>query len=323
MLVAGAGSLGSVYGGLLARAGFDVQLLGREPHARAVQEQGGLRVESFGESFLAPCRAEWRPARIEPAEIVIVLTKTPDTEAALAPLGHVRDEILLAVSLQNGVQKDDVLSRWCGAERVVGGVSMVGATLVEPGLVRHTFRGATFVGELPEGTSPRIAAFGEMLAAGGLEAVVTDRVLSAEWSKLAQAVPPMSIAALTRLRFHELLLDPDLASLYAGLLRETVSVAAAAGVEVDDWPSMFPVRTIASLPHAEAVERVHAEGRRLERGGMTEVKISMLQSVERGRKLEVEAVQGFVSREGARLGVPVPAVDACYRLLAGMDRRFL
>lgn len=322
ILVVGAGSLGSVYGGFLARAGFEVELLAREAHARAVQAAGGLGVESFGERFFCPCRAEWRPERVGPAEIVVVLTKTIDTEAALAGLDQVCDSVRLAVSLQNGVEKDSVLAGWCGPERVVGGVSMVGGTLGEPGHVRHTFRGATFLGELPEGTSRRVERFGEMLETAGLESVVTDRVLSAEWSKLAQAVPPMSLAALTRLRFHELLLAPELADLFAQLTRETVAVAVAAGVEVDDWPSMFPVKTLAALPHEEAVTRIQDLGRRLEAGGMTDVKISMLQSVERGRLLEVEAVQGFVAREGRRLGVPVQGVETCCRLLAGMNRHF-
>ena len=125
----GAGSLGTVYGAALARAGLDVQLLAREEHARAIQERGAVIVDSFGEQWEVPLRADWRPERIEPAEIVILLTKTPDTATALAGLPQVRETVRIAASFQNGVAKDDELAAWSGAETVVGAVAMVGGTL--------------------------------------------------------------------------------------------------------------------------------------------------------------------------------------------------
>jgi 2-dehydropantoate 2-reductase len=320
VLVVGAGSLGSVYGALLARAGHDVQLLAREPHARAIHDAGGLRLETGGEDVLVPLRADWRPERIEPAEIAIVLTKTFDTAAALAALDHVRDQVRLAVSLQNSVEKDELLRAWCGPGPVVGGVSMVGGTLVEPGFVRHTFDRATVVGELPAGTSPRVEWLARLLADAGLSGVVSANVLGAEWAKLVHSLPSMALPALTRFHLHEIFLSPELARVYVQLVREGVAVAEAAGVELDEAPIAFPLREIAAAPEDEAVELVHEQGRRFEEAGMTSVRVSMLQSIEKGQRLEVEAIHGFVVREGARLGVPVPATELCYRLLAAIDR---
>ena len=319
VLVVGAGSLGSVYGGFLARGGADVQLLARQPHARAVQEAGGLVLETGGETVIAPLRAEWRPELVGPADVVIVLTKTPDTEQSLAGLGHLRDGVRLAVSLQNGVEKDAAVARWCGEEPVVGGVSMVGGTLVAPGFVRHTFRGPTIVGELAGGTSPRVERFAALLEGAGLEAVVASDVRSAEWTKLVHAVPTMGLTALARLPFHTVLLSPELARAYVVLARESARVAEAAGAVLDDETVMFPIRTIASAPEAEAIALVQAQGRRLERGGMTDVRVSMLQSIERGRRTEVEAIFGSLVREARRQGIPVPTVEFCYGLLSGID----
>jgi 2-dehydropantoate 2-reductase len=320
VLIVGAGSLGSVYGAFLARAGHDVQLLAREPHARAVQERGGLVLETSAGSTLVPARAEWMPERVEQADIMIVLTKTPDTEAALSGLEHIRSGLRLAVSLQNGVEKDDVLARWCGSA-AVGGVSMVGGTLIEPGVVRHTFLGRTIVGELPRGTSPRVERFAALLERSGLEAVVAPDVRSIEWTKLVHAVPTMALTALARLPFHEALLSPDLAPAFVALAREGASVAAAAGARLDDETMRFPIKSIATAPDAEAVALVQEQGRRMERAGMTDVRVSMLQSIERGRRTEVEAIHGYVTREGARLGVAVPRIELCYSLLAAIDRR--
>lgn len=322
VLVVGAGALGSVYGGMLARAGFDVQLLAREAHARAIREAGGLRIVRGDEELLAALRAEWRPAEVEPAEIVVLLTKTVDSVSALAPLAHVAGAVRAAISLQNGVEKDAELAAWCGHDPVIGAMSVVGATFLEPGSVRFTLPGPTYLGELPSGTSERVDRLADVFRAGGFETHVTERILSAEWSKMVHAVPVMSLAALTRLPYHRLLLDSDLATLFVRLIREGTAVAAAAGVELDDWPMLMPLRTMAGMTDDEAFAFVQAFGRDLEAKGMTQVIVSMLQSVETRRRLEVDAVQGFVAREAARLGVPAPTVDACTRLLKGIDSSF-
>jgi 2-dehydropantoate 2-reductase len=321
VLVVGAGALGSVYGARLSQGGADVELLAREAHARAIDEAGGVVVERGDGSELVPVRAEWRPERVHPASTVIVLTKTTDTEAALAGLEHLRDHVDLAVSLQNGVEKDDVLASWCGRGAVVGGVSMVGGTLLAPGRVAHTLDGGTILGELPRGRSERVERLATALEAGGLKAVVSDDIRAVEWAKLVHASPTMAVPALVRLPLHACLVSEPLAALYVTLVREGVAIASAAGVEVDDEPVGYPLRAIASAPEHEAVALVRERGRALEAAGMTEIRVSMLQSVERGRRIEVDAVQGFLVREAARLGVEAPGTVACHRLLSGIDEQ--
>ena len=323
VLIIGAGSLGSVYGGLLARAGHDVQLLAREPHARAIEAAGGLRLESGGEELLVPLRADWRPERIEPAEIAILLTQEPRHRRGARRAARTCGAALrLAVSLQNSVEKDDELRAWCGPGPVVGGVSMVGGTLVEPGLVRHTFDRATVVGELPTGSSARVERLAALLARRrslGRRVGERDRRRVGEARARAadaraagaDAAAPARGAPLARARRR---------STSASCARASPSRRRPA-VELEDGPLDFPLRRIAAAPDDEAVELVQAEGRRFVEAGMTQIRVSMLQSVEKGQRLEVEAIHGFVVREGARLGVAVPSTELCYRLLTGMDQR--
>lgn len=266
-----------------------------------------------GKERLAPLRATAEPARLDPAQVAILATKTPDTAAALS---SVACDVETAFSVQNGIDEHGRLAAWAGPERVVGAVSMVGATLAEPGVADHTLQGPTFLG------GPRAAELGAMLDGAGLEAVVTERIRSVEWSKLVHASPSMALSAFTRRRFHEVLLSPELAGLFCDLIVEGVGIARAVGVEVDDWPHLLPVRTLAELPHDEAVERIVAHGRRLEAAGMTEIRISMLTSVERERRTEVESIHGALVRAADRAGIAAPATTFCYRLLAGMDRYF-
>jgi ketopantoate reductase len=142
-----------------------------------------------------------------------------------------------------------------------------------------------------------------------------------EWAKLVHVSASLATGALARLHLHETWLSPELARLYITLVREGAAVARAEGVELDDGPVRFPVRQVVSQPADAALELVQEQGRRLERAGGTRVRTSMLQSIERGRRLEHEDTQGFVVREGARLGVPVPAMNVCYQLLAAIDQR--
>jgi 2-dehydropantoate 2-reductase len=319
ILVVGAGSLGTLYGARLARVA-DVQLLARRDHAEAIQRQGGAEVVDETGTTLAPVRADWRPQRLTPADTAIVLTKAHDSAAALESVAHLRGGLELVVSLQNGVEKDRLLIDWCGPGPVVGGSSMVGATLESPGRVRHTLPGQTYIGELPEGLTPRVRALAALLDRSGLPTTPTDRICSVEWSKLVHAAPTMTLTALTRMPFDRVLVHETLSAIYVRLLREGAAVAAAAGVQLDDWPGMFPVRTIAEAPVGEARDLVRERGRQMSRQGSTAVRISMLEDVRRGRRLELDAVHGFLVAEARRRDVPAPLSNLSLELLRSLER---
>ncbi len=318
VLIAGAGALGSVYGAAFARGGAEVQLLARREHAEAVQRAGGIVVDGPHGRWEARLGAEWRPERIEAADVLVLLTKAHDSGAALAGLERLREDVEVALSLQNGVAKDSELAGWCGADRVLGAVSMVGATLEQPGRVRHTLEGTTYLGELDGRTGERPRELATLLEAGGMPVVVTDRIRSAEWSKLVHAAATMTITGLPRLPFHEALQDPGLSGLYVDSVREGAAVAELAGAELDDWPGMFPVRTIASGPRDDAVALVRERGRGMAEARSTQVRVSMLRDIDQGRRLELDAVHGFLVAEGRRHGQALPLTEAALRLLSAL-----
>ena len=102
VLIVGAGSLGTLYGACLSRAGCDVQLLARPAHAAAIADAGCVVVEDHGTEWRAALLATPEPGEVRPASIVLLVTQTQDSESALASIGHVRDDVAVAVSLQNG-----------------------------------------------------------------------------------------------------------------------------------------------------------------------------------------------------------------------------
>jgi 2-dehydropantoate 2-reductase len=310
-----------VYGAALARAGADVQLLTRRPHAEAIQRAGAVEVRRPQDRSMVALAADWRPERVQPADTVLLMTKSHDTLAALADLERVAADVEVAVSFQNGVEKDRLLGEWCGAERVIGAMSMVGATLDAPGRVSHTLLGSSYLGELPRGLTPRVRALAADFEAGGLPVVLSERIRAVEWSKLAHAGPTMTITTLPQLPYHRALQDPGLADLYLRLLREAAIVAAADrdAVPLEDLPGMFPVGWLSTAGDAEAVALVQHLGHQMEEAGSTNVIISMLRDLQSGRRLELDAVHRFIVAEADRLSIDVPCSRACLELLEALD----
>jgi 2-dehydropantoate 2-reductase len=139
-----------------------------------------------------------------------------------------------------------------------------------------------------------------------------------EWSKYALFLSWMAPAVLTRLESCKFQTHPDTAVVVAQLVRETGLLAAQLGIPLEDREPL-PVKTLCSVPLAEAVATIRHFGREMEARAPTH-KHAALQDLERGRRLEVEETLGYAIRQGAELGLPLPTMDTCYRLIAGINR---
>jgi 2-dehydropantoate 2-reductase len=317
VVIAGAGALGSLLGGYFAEAGAEVTLLARPAHAEAIERQG-LRIEGVrGERVVRNLRAVSDPGAIEGADLLIQAVKSYDAAAMLASLGHLRGRVGLAVSVQNGGGKDEELAAAFGAEVVAGAATMVGGAMPEPGRALHTGEGATWIGELDGRPSERLEAVAALYREAGLRIEVRPDIRAVIWCKLHQFVPAAALACLTRLRLHEIYLDPELARLFVEMSREVARIAAHRAIALVDLPG-FAVQSVCRLPFAEAVESVHERGRVMRAKGMTGVRISTLQDLERGRRTELEETIGYVVRLAEGCGVSMPKLDVCYRILRGL-----
>jgi 2-dehydropantoate 2-reductase len=314
IVVLGAGALGSIIGAHLVRAGHDVIFVAREGRARVLRRDGVVitGLVEFGE----PVTVTTDPRDVRAAEVLLVTVKTYDTETALAGLGHL--DVSTVLSLQNGVLKNEQLARVFGSERVIGAATTVAGELLADGAVRFTVNNRFAVGELPEGTSGRVTALANALADAGLRAEVSARITTVEWSKFALFVSGMSVAALTRLPTGRFLSDPDGARLVAQLVQEMGRIAAGLGIPLED-AGILPIKTICGESCAQAVERIRQHGVQMARQAPAH-KVSTLQDLERGRPLEVEETLGHAVRQADALHVSVPTIEACYRLLASINR---
>ena len=314
IIVLGAGALGSIIGAHLVRAGEDVIFIARG-HRAAFLQHHGIVITGLAD-FTVPVTVTTHPHEVQAADALFVTVKTYDTEPALASVRHLRVPSVLSV--QNGVLKNEQLAHIFGWERVLGAAAFVSGELLPDGLVRFTVNGPLALGELPEGTSARVHTLAVTLVQAGLRAEASPHIQTVEWSKYLLVAGGMPLAGLTRLATAQFLSDPDGALLMARLIQELGQLAARLGIPLEDTGPL-PIQTLCHASLTEALEQVRQFGARRMVQAPTH-KMSTLQDLEQGRRLEVEELLGYAVRKGAELDVPLPTVDTCYRLLAGVNR---
>jgi 2-dehydropantoate 2-reductase len=311
--ILGAGALGSIIGGHLARAGEEVVVLARGQRAAYVQ-QHGITLTGLTD-FTVPVTVTTQPHEVRQADVLVVSVKTYDTEAALASVSHLQAGSVL--SIQNGVLKDEQLAQVFGWEKTLGAAVVLSGEVTPAGSVRFTLNEYFAIGALPEGTSERVQALVQALVRAGIRAEASPHIRSVEWSKYAFFLSWMVPALLTRLETYKFLSHPDTAVIVARLIRETGLLAAQLGIACEDRGPL-PVKTLCSVPLAEAVAIIRRLGETMAAQAPAH-KISTLQDLERGRRLEFAETLGYAVRKGAELGVPLPTLETCYRLIAAVN----
>ena len=297
--VVGAGSMGSLYGGLLARAGFDVTLVDVwKEHVEAIRRDG-LRLDGITGDLRIPIRATTEIAHAPPADCVIVLTDANATREAAVTGRRVLGPDGFALTLQNGIGNVEALSEVLGGSRVLGGTSNHSAAVQGPGHVTHTHAAPTWIGELDGRPTARLRETAGALTKAGFTPLVVDNVLAHIWNKFVLNCGINAISAVTGLRLGELVQTPPVDELQTRVIEEVLAVVRAKGVALTE-PD--PMRTIK------------------EHCWKKYNKPSTLQHVEQGKRTEIDALNGALVREARRLGIPTPYNDALSLLLKGVEK---
>jgi 2-dehydropantoate 2-reductase len=317
-VIIGAGALGSIYAAYLARAGHEVSLIARGDRAAALVKHG---IGIVGEdTFSIRCNIVTQPESLRQADVVIVATKTYDTEPALASLRGLT--VKSAFSVQNGVLKNQQLSDVFGPQATLGSISMMGGNVLpaegdRPGAVRYSMAGLTTIGEPAGGDSSRVAELVETFQSAGLKMRGSDDITSIEWSKFVAWSGYSTLAVMTRLNTWRFLSDPDTALIAARVMRETAAVAIRHGVALQD--SGFSSRAFINGNEEDAVKAIQAHGEKM-RTNAPGFRQSILQDADRNRRLEVNETLDYTLALAAKLGVATPTLDLCCRILRTVSR---
>jgi 2-dehydropantoate 2-reductase len=311
--VFGAGAVGGVVAGWLARAGHEVSVVARGPHLTAIREHG-LRIISGGSESTARIAAESDPARLGPQDYVIVAVKgqsLPEVAAAIGPLLGAGTSVVTAMNgvpwwffdrLPFGAGKlrlesldpDGAISRAIPTDRVVGCVIHLAASLAGAGVLRHSMGARLIIGEPGGRNTGRTARLADALRGAGFEAVASTFIERDFWVKLLGNVSFNPVSALTLATADRMIADAEVKAYLVAIMRECLAVGRAVGVDADIDPEA----------------RIDMARR------LGTFKTSMLQDMEGGKSLEIDGLLTGTLEIARKAGVAAPYTES----LLGMIR---
>ena len=293
IVVVGAGAVGGYFGGLLARAGAPVTMIGRAPFVEAVRKNGlFLDTLHFQESVKVEASTELAAARR--AELVLFCVKTTDNVETARGLAPLLAPGALVLSMQNGVDNVEQIRAAAGIEALPV-VVYVAASVPEPGRVKHAGRGDLVVGPENERTKKIAAVF----ARAGVDCRISANIAGELWTKLIWNCALNAVSALGRAKYGKIAASADAWKVVETSVYEVLAVAKAAGVHP---PGLEDPK--AALAGALKIATQ-----------MAEALSSTGQDLNRGKRTEIDSLNGYLARRGAELGVPTPVNQALYALV--------
>ena len=295
----GSGAMGSVYGGLLAHAGFDVTLIDpREDHIGRVQRDGVI-VEGVRGRHVIRVPALTSPKGLPPADFAIVFTDANSTAQAASAAKDLLKLDGFALTLQNGIGNVEKLVAELGQARVIAGVTMNSGALPEAGRAAYTNAGVTSIGELDGHTTARLEEVARMLNQAGIETRIVPDPMAEIWTKFVLNCSINCLAAVTGLRSGVMYRTPEVSALQVRMLDEIFAVVERKGIRLTE-------------PNMRKKIKDHCRVRYN--------RPSMMQHVERGQRTEIDALNGALVREAKALGIAVPYNEAIVAVVKGVEK---
>jgi 2-dehydropantoate 2-reductase len=291
--VVGAGAVGGYFGGLLARAGAPVAMIGRPAFVEAVKKNGlFLDTLQFQERVRVEASTELDAAG--GAEVVLFCVKTTDNATAARALAPLLVPGALVLSFQNGVDNVEQIRAAAGIEALPT-VVYVAASVPEPGRVKHVGRGDLVFGPTNEKTERAAALF----TRAGVPCRISENIEGELWTKLVWNCALNAVSALGRAKYGQIASSADARKVVEAVVDEVLAVAHAANVHP---PGLEDPKTAIAGAFKIATQ-------------MAEALSSTAQDMNRGKRTEIDSLNGFISRQGAELGVPTPVNHALYALV--------
>jgi 2-dehydropantoate 2-reductase len=285
--VMGAGAVGCYYGGMLARGGHDVVLIARPLHVEAI-ERDGLRLQTRSFDEYVRVSASTEASAVEGASVVLFCVKSIDTESTGASLKPYLAPDALVMTLQNGVENADLL-RTLIPQEVAATVVYVATEMAGPGHVLHHGRGDLIIE--PSRSSEEIA---RVFSAAGVPTEISDNVRGALWAKLILNCAYNAISAIAHVTYGELVQGGGVPKVMSDVVDECLAVAKADGVSIPGNPHEAVRQLVLSMPGQYS---------------------STAQDLSRGKRTEIDHLNGLVVRRGEALGVPTPVNRVLHSLV--------
>lgn len=306
--IVGAGAMGGLFGGMLTRAGQDVWLIDNHNERAEKINREGLIIEPSkalqpGEhkQEIIKIKATTDPSNAGSCDLVILFVKAYDTEEATRNSLPLTGSKTVWLTLQNGLGNIERMGKIAGKDRMVGGITYQGATVLEVGRIRHAGCGKTVIGEIDSQESERIKSISDIFNQAGIDTEISDNIEGVLWGKLLINAVINPLTAITRVRNGQLLESP--------LLKETMKLIVEEAVRV-------PLKKGIRLPYQKVFEKVE-ESCQTSRDNIS----SMLQDILRKKRTEVDFINGAIVSEAEKIGIPTPLNRALWNIVKFLEGR--
>jgi len=295
--VIGAGGVGGYFGGRLAAAGYDVTFVARGAHLKAMRDKGLQILSPRGDVHIWPITVAENIREVESADLVLISVKLWDLESLAVTLSPLVERGAAVLSLQNGIQKDDVLRKVLPSESIIGGACYIQSVIAEPGIIRHSGMLQRLVfGDYGGRQSKRTSAFLEAAKQAGIDAEISNDIQRVLWQKFIFLVGLSGTTASIRQPIGPILKNPQARSFLLDVIREVTNVARANGISLPENFADQQMAVFDGLPET-----------------MTS---SMHHDLQRGNRLELPWLSDAVVALGESHGIATPCNRAISDILA-------
>ena len=294
--VMGAGAIGAFYGARLAQAGETVTFIARGPHLEAIRANGLHIKSTFGDAHITDARAVNDPAEVGQVDLVLMTVKNYDLEGAARSIAPMVGPTTRILPLLNGVDIVERMGTVLDPGLILGGFCSVASAIAEPGVIVQTGQLERICfGEMDGALSDSVQAIGAAFKNSGVNVAVVQNIEQEIWGKFTFLAPMAGVCSLVRGTMGPVQADADLWAMLGEAVREAIAVGRAKGVDI---PADAEEKTVAML-----------------QGFPQGAKPSMALDLERGKPMELDALNGTIVRMGERFGVPTPVNAFIYKAL--------
>lgn len=301
VVVAGAGAIGGMFGGLLAEKGLDVTLVDvwRE-HIDAIN-RNGIKIIGFGGDRHIKVKAVTDAKKVRRADVVFFQSKATANKQVALSVKHLFTGKTIGISFQNGLGSEWELGAILGLENMLMGLTAQSALLEGPGMVRAFADLPSYIGEIEGGSSERAVRLAAAFSRAGLQTHASETILREKWAKLLVNIAFAGTSGTTGLTLGGVIRQPELAAVARQAMEEAATVAAARGIMLDPAARVSLFDSIMN-------------------GAARNNKASVLADLKAGRPTEVDYIYGTAIRYADECGIAVPTMKALAALIKGQEQ---
>ncbi|MDD4908590.1 MAG: 2-dehydropantoate 2-reductase, partial [Candidatus Omnitrophica bacterium] len=286
IVIVGPGAMGCLFAAFLSRSKAEVWVLDRNKERAKIIEEQGITVEGASGSWQAKLRAGSQGSEIGKADVIIICVKSYDTKEAIESAKALIDENSIVITLQNGIGNIEVLSEVVGAERVIGGVTNQGSTLLGPARIRHAGKGETVLGRIDGKLPVELREVREVFNKCGLQTRISRDIKGLLWSKLIINVGINALTCITGLNNGRLVEFEATRQILRDAVTEAVKVVKKKRIKLIYDDPLAKVEAVCEATSANVS--------------------SMLADVMSKRRTEIDFINGVIVRQGMSMGIPTP-----------------